>query len=190
MRYTIRQLDVFRCVAECLSYTGAAARLNLTQPAVFAQVKQLEEQIGQPLIERVGRRLIVTEAGRLVLASAGTVLAELARLDADLGSIGSLETGRLDLAVVSTAKYTLPWLIGPFSRAHPAIDIHLTVANRQEVIARFQAQLDDLYVMGAVPAEIEAAHLVLAPNEIVLVAAPDHPLAGAVQKGTLAEMAR
>lgn len=187
MRFTLRQLEVFRTVAECLSYTGAARRLNLTQPAVFAQVKQLEDQVGKPLIERVGRQLQVTEAGRLVLRSAESVAAELGRLDADLRAVDTLDAGRLDLAVVSTAKYTLPWLIGPFSRAHPGIDIRLTVANRSELIERFRRQRDDLYVMGAVPEALQAAHLVLAPNAIVPVAAPDHPLAG--RRGvTLAEL--
>jgi DNA-binding transcriptional LysR family regulator len=178
MHCTFRQLEVFRCVADCLSYTGAAARLNLTQPAVFAQVKQLEDQIGLPLIERIGRRLKVTEAGERVLGSAGAVLAELERLEADLRALGRLDVGRLDLAVVSTAKYTLPWLIGPFSRAHPGIDIRLTVTNREGLIARIRAQQDDLYVLGAVPAELGADHVRLAPNRIVLVAAPDHPLVG------------
>lgn len=188
MRYTLRQLQLFRTVAETLSYTAAAEALHLTQPAVFAQVRQLEAQLGQALIERVGRRLRVTEAGRLVLRSAEAMLAEVGRLDSDLGALRGLGAGRLDLAVVSTAKYTLPWLIGPFAKAHPGIDIRLTVGNRSELLERFRAQRDDLFVLGAVPPDLGADHLVLAENPLVVVAAPDHPLAG--RRGVaLAELA-
>lgn len=178
MRYTLRQLQVFQMVAGTLSYTAAAERLNLTQPAVFAQVKQLEDQVGHRLIERMGRRLRVTEAGELVLRSAGTILAEGARLDGAISAMQGLQAGRLDLAVVSTAKYTLPWLIGPFSKAYPGIDIRLTVGNRSELLERFAAQRDDLFVLGQVPPELEAEHFTLAANPIVVVAAPDHPLVG------------
>lgn len=176
MRYTLRQLQVFTSVAEHLSYTAAAEALHLTQPAVFAQVRQLESQIGEALIDRVGRQLVITEAGRLVLQSAASILAEVARLQAGVDALRGLSAGRLDLAVVSTAKYTLPRLIGPFSKAHPDIDIHLTVGNRRELLDRFASQQDDLYILGAVPAEIEAEHVTLSPNPIVVVAAPDHPL--------------
>lgn len=178
MRYTLRQLELFRTVARHLSYTAAAEALHLTQPAVFAQVRQLEDQAGQRLIERIGRRLQVTEAGRIVLRSAEAMLAEVERLDAALGALKGLGAGRLDLAVVSTAKYTLPWLIGPFSRDHPGIDIRLTVGNRSELLERFRAQQDDLFVLGAVPPDLDAEHLTLAPNPLVVVAAPGHPLAG------------
>lgn len=178
MRYTLRQLELFRTVARHLSYTAAAEALHLTQPAVFAQVRQLEDQAGQRLIERIGRRLQVTEAGRIVLRSAEAMLAEVERLDAALGALKGLGAGRLDLAVVSTAKYTLPWLIGPFSRDHPGIDIRLTVGNRSELLERFRAQQDDLFVLGAVPPDLDAEHLILAPNPLVVIAAPGHPLAG------------
>lgn len=188
MHYTLRQMEVFRAVAERLSYTGAAQALNLTQPAVFAQVKQLEQQVGQPLIERLGRGLRVTEAGQLVLHSAAVMLAEVGRLDAELAALNGLGAGRLELAVVSTAKYTLPWLIGPFSRDHPGIDIRLTVVNRSELLERFAAQRDDLFVMGAVPAGIGAEHFPLARNPIVVLAAPDHPLVGQIGV-TLARLA-
>lgn len=178
MRFTLRQLEVFRAVAAQLSYSGAASALNLTQPAVFAQVKQLEEHLGERLIERVGRRLRVTEAGLVVLRGAESVIAELRRVETEVAALAGLGSGRIDLAVVSTAKYILPDLIGPFSRAHPGIDIRLTVTNRSEIIARFRSQSDDLYVMGAVPPDLEAEAVRLAPNSIVLVAAPEHEMAG------------
>ena len=63
MRTSLRQFQIFDAVARDLSYTRAAEALHLTQPAVFTQVKQLEDQLGQPLIERIGKTLYLTEAG-------------------------------------------------------------------------------------------------------------------------------
>lgn len=177
MTYTLRQLQVFSAVAAARSYTLAAERLHLTQPAVFAQVRQLEAQIGQPLIVRVGRRMDLTEAGELVLQSAAAMLAEVSRLESDLRALAGLGIGRLDLAVVSTAKYILPALIGPFCRDHPGIDIRLTVCNRADLLDRLRAGRDDLCVLGAVPEDMPVDHVRLADNPIVIVAPPQHPLA-------------
>lgn len=178
MHYTLRQLEIFRVVAETLSYTAAAGQLNLTQPAVFAQVKQLEAQIGMALVARLGRRLELTEAGEAVLRAAHGIRANGEALRASLDDLQGLGRGRLDLAVVSTAKYMLPRMIGPFTRDHPGIDIRLVVANREALLERLAAGVDDLYILGAVPPDMSADHCGLAENPLVLVAPPDHPLVG------------
>ncbi|GIL00643.1 MAG: LysR family transcriptional regulator [Alphaproteobacteria bacterium] len=188
MRYTLRQLQIFRTVAETLSYTAAAGRLHLTQPAVFGQVRQLEAQLGQALIERLGRRLHLTEAGERAARGAASVLAAVERLDAEMAELKGLGGGRLHLAVVSTAKYMLPRLLGPFSAAHPGLDIRLTVGNRRELLERFSANLDDLYVLGALPDGLAAHSRPLAENPLIVIAPPDHPLA-AVRKIDLATLA-
>ncbi|MFN3312540.1 MAG: LysR family transcriptional regulator [Hyphomonas sp.] len=189
MRYTLRQLEIFRVVADMLSYTAAAERLHLTQPAVFAQVRALEAQTGAPLIARIGRRLELTDTGHAVLRTAIAIKAEAARLDQALAEIRGVISGRLDLAVVSTAKYVLPRLIGPFTRDHPGIDIRLTVGNRNLLLDRLSGGLDDLYILGAVPPDMDANHVVLSENPLVLIAPPDHPLAGQTDV-PLSEVAR
>ncbi len=178
MRLTLRQLDIFREVARTRSYTRAAEALHLTQPAVFAQVRQLEEHLQVPLIERIGKTLHLTQAGEAVLASARVVLDEIAALDMRLADIAGLRRGRLSLCIVSTAKYDIPLRLGPFARANPGIDISLSVGNREELLARFAANEDDLYILGTVPEGLDAEWRPYAENPLVLVAAPDHPLAG------------
>lgn len=177
MRYSLRQLQIFRAVAQDLSYTRAAEVLNLTQPAVFTQVRHLEEQIGSPLIERIGKRLYLTAAGVAVQAAARTVLQEIDRLDMELAELQGMVRGRLRLAVVSTAKYDIPPRLGVFCAAHPGIDVALTVTNREAVLARFAANEDDLYVLGTPPDHLGAEALRFAPNPLVLIAPPNHPLA-------------
>ncbi|KUJ85480.1 LysR family transcriptional regulator [Ruegeria marisrubri] len=178
MPVTLRQLDIFRTVARTGSYTRAAEELHLTQPAVFAQVRQLEEHLQTPLIERIGKMLHLTVAGETVLASARTILDEVASLEMRLADLKGLKRGRLALCIVSTAKYDIPGRLGPFSRANPGIDIALTVGNREELLARFAANEDDLYILGTVPETLQAEWRPYAANPLVVVAAPEHRLAG------------
>lgn len=187
MRYSLRQMQIFQEVARTLSYTRAAEALHLTQPAIFAQVRQLEDQVGFPLIERLGKQLFLTEAGQLVLAAAQSVLAEVDNMEMRLADLRGLARGRLRLAVVSTAKYDLPALIGRFSAAHPGIEVALTVGNRQELLARFAQNADDLYILGTPPEGLEAEAEVYAENPLVVIARPDHPLAG--RSVTVADLA-
>lgn len=177
MRVTLRQLQIFRAVARDASYTRAAEALNLTQPAVFTQVRQMEDTLGHVLIERIGKRLFLTEAGRTVLETAREVLEAIDRMDMHLADLGGLARGRLRIAAVSTAKYQVPGHLGAFCRRHPGIDVALTVGNREELLARFAANEDDLYILGTVPDDLDAEHRIFARNLLVLVAPPDHPLA-------------
>ncbi|MBZ4022678.1 LysR family transcriptional regulator [Rhodobacter sp. TJ_12] len=177
MRASLRQLQIFAAVARELSYTRAAEALNLTQPAVFTQVRSLEEQIGAALIERIGKQLYLTQAGEVVLASAREILGEMERMAARLAEVQGLSAGQLRLAAVSTAQYDAPALLGEFCRNHPGIEVALKVGNRGELLARFMANEDDLYILGTPPDEVEAEHFAFAKNPLVLVAPPDHPLA-------------
>ncbi|MEL0438674.1 LysR family transcriptional regulator [Phycobacter sp. K97] len=177
MRYSLRQLQIFQEVAQHLSYTRAAEMLHLTQPAVFAQVRQLEDQTGHKLIERKGKTLFLTEAGETVLLSAQRILGEAEDLDMRLTELRGLARGRLRLAVVSTAKYDIPARIGAYSKSYPGIDVALTVCNREEILSRFDQNADDLYVLGTPPHELEAEIERFAENPLVAIAPPDHPLA-------------
>lgn len=178
MPITLRQMELLREVAAQQSYTRAAEALHLTQPAVFAQLRKMEEQLQATLIERTGRALHLTAAGREVLATAQRVLDEMASLRMRLDALQGLLRGRLGLCVVSTAKYDIPARIGPFARAYPGIDIALSVGNREELLARFAASADDLYILGAVPETLDAEWHRYAENPLVVIAPPEHPLAG------------
>lgn len=177
MPASLRQLQIFREVARSLSYTRAAEALHLTQPAVFTQVRQLEDQLGSPLIERIGKRLYLTEAGEAVLGSAREVLGELERMEMRLADLRGLARGRLRLAAVSTAKYDVPGRLGDFCRRHPGIEVALFVGNREELLTRFAGNEDDLYILGTLPEGLEAEHFAFADNPLVAIAPAGHPLA-------------
>jgi LysR family transcriptional regulator, low CO2-responsive transcriptional regulator len=177
MQYSLRQLQIFKEVARHLSYTRAAEGLHLTQPAVFAQVRQLEGQIGHKLIDRLGKTLFLTEAGETVLTTAHAVLAEVENLDMRLAQMQGLARGRLRIAVVSTAKYDIPGRIGTFNTDFPGIEVALSVCNRRELLARFAENADDLYILGTPPDGLAAEVRRYAENPLIVIAPPDHPLA-------------
>lgn len=177
MHVSLRQLQIFEAVARSLSYTRAAEELHLTQPAVFTQIKQLEESVALPLLERIGKRLHLTDAGREVLATSRDMLGGLERLEMRLADMQGLKKGKLRIAIVTTAKYLIPRLLGEFCTRYPGIEAALTVTNREKLLARLADNVDDLVVLGAPPEHLDVVATPIAENPLVVVARHDHPLA-------------
>src|SRR3972149_298422 len=177
---TIHQLRVFLAVARHNSYTRAAEELRLTQPAVSAQVRELERTLDSTFFERVGRTIVQTEAGKELLAYAQkvTTLIDEARLVME--ELGELKRGRVAIAAVSTAgAYVLPSLLGAFRQRHSGISISLEVANRATVQRRLLHNEVDLIVMGRPPEGVPHVAEPFLSDELVVIAAPPHPLAKA-----------
>ncbi|MBN2906523.1 MAG: LysR family transcriptional regulator [Rhodobacteraceae bacterium] len=178
MPVSLRQLRVFQAVAHHASYTRAAEELNLTQPAVFAQVKLLEDRLGLPLMERIGKRIYLTDAGQVVVEGARDTLEGLDRMKMRLADMRGLREGRLRIAIVSTAQYFLPRLLGAFCTENPGIEVALTVTNRQAVLARLVGNEDDLCILGTPPEGLDVIATAIADNPLEIVARHDHPLVG------------
>jgi DNA-binding transcriptional LysR family regulator len=178
MHVTLRHLRVFEAVARHASVSRAAAELHLTQPAVSMQVKQLEQQVGMPLLEQIGRRLFLTDAGHELRSHARRIAAQMVELQSAMDQLRGLERGLLRLAVVSTANYFLPPLLADFSARHPGVRISLSVANREAVLAALVDNLTDLAVTGQPPDEVDVVAQHFMDNPLVVIAAPTHPLAG------------
>jgi len=174
---TLQQLRLFEAVARQQSFTAAAAELGLSQPAVSIQLRRLEENAGQALIEHIGRRFRLTPAGREVQAAAADVLARLRGLEIALEHLSDTVSGPLALSVVTTAKYFIPHLLGAFVAEHPAVVPRLTVTNRAQVIARLEDGEDDLVIMGRVPAGLDLEVHPFLETRLVVAAPPGHPLA-------------
>ncbi len=174
---TLRQLKVFHTLARELSVTRTAEALHLTPPAVSIQVKQLTEAVGQPLIEQIGRRIHLTAAGERVAAACRDLFERLEYLEQELAMLQGVEHGRVKVAIITTSKYFVPGLLGRFCTRHPHIDVSLYVGNRDQILERIRNNEDDLYILGRPPKELPVTAEVFADNPLVVVAAPDHPLA-------------
>jgi DNA-binding transcriptional LysR family regulator len=177
LHLTLRQLRVFEAVARHLNFSRAAETLYLSQPAVSMQIKQLEQNIGLPLLEMVGKRLHLTEAGRELLKYSRNILQQVQELDAVFGEMKGLEHGQLNIAVVSTANYFMPQLLAKFIQLHPRIHVSLSVANRDTVIRQLDENVADLAIMGMPPDGSDMVSKAFMPNPLVVIAAPDHQLA-------------
>lgn len=174
---TMRQLQIFEAIVRNGSFTRAAEELFLTQPTVSMQTKKLTDAFGLPLLTQIGRQVRPTEAGEIVYSTIREMFASLNNLDAALSEIQGLQRGRLRLAVVSTAKYLAPELLGKFNELYPNIELSLKVSNRDRVLERMSSHEDDLYIMGQVAHEFEDVEVYpFAPNPLVVVAPKGHAL--------------
>ncbi len=178
---TLRQFEIFLKVAEVGGIAQAAEQLYLTQPSVSIQVKNLAEAIGIPLYEVVGRRLSLTDAGLEVEKAAREIVDTLNRLNSTINDLKGLQSGTLRIAVDSSAKYFLPYLLGPFCRRYPGIDVSFKEGNRQNLLERLSNNQDDFYVFNHIPKEMDICNFEFLPNPLVVIASEDHPLAGASQ---------
>jgi DNA-binding transcriptional LysR family regulator len=174
---TLHQLKVFEAVARHNSFTRAAEELFLTQPTVSMQVKQLTKAVGMPLFDQVGKRLYLTQAGEELVKTCREVFEKLDQFEMTIADLKGLKQGRLRLAVITTAKYFVPRLLGPFCKRYPGIDVSLQVTNHEHILNRLGENLDDLYVMSQLPESIEVTYKRILDNPLVVLAPANHPLA-------------
>ena len=175
---TLHQLRIFLAVARHLSFARAAEALHLSPPTLSLQVKQLAETVGQPLFEQLGKKIYLTAAGQTLAEACQDIETRLKRLTEDLDALRGVEKGSVRLAILTTVKYTVPKLLGGFCAAHPGIDVAMLVGNRESLLQRLAANLDDLYIMGQPPEQMDVVCEAFADNPLVLVAPPQHALVG------------
>lgn len=174
---TFRLLEVIKAVADQGSISAAAEALHLTQPTVSMQLAKLADAAGGPLYEVIGRKLYLTELGWLVVTCAEEVLESVARLDTATAALAGLQRGRIKFGVVTTAKYFLPHLLGPFCQQYPEIEVELNVGNRQSMIERLKANRDDLYVFSHPPEGLDIVVEEFLENPLSIIAPKEHPWA-------------
>jgi DNA-binding transcriptional LysR family regulator len=175
-----RQLAAFCAVVERRSFSQAAERLGVTQPAVSLQIRSLEQRLGAQLLDRSGRRVEPTEADLRLYASAQKLLAQEEQLLRDVaGGDGGSLTGTLELgASTGPGGTVVPLLLCEFGGLHPDVRIRLTVSDTQSVVDRVA---DRELELGAVGAARRHRGVVFEPffrDELVLAVPPGHAFAG------------
>ena len=175
-----RQLAAFCAVVEKRSFSQAAERLGVTQPAISLQVRALEERVGRRLLDRSGRRVEPTEAGRTLYRSAQRMLHAEEQL---FDELAREETGELHgtLAIGASTgpgAHLVPLLLCEFPRAHPALRVSLSIFDTQTVIEQVADRELELGVVGALRRHRSLEFEPLALDEIVLAVPPGHRFAG------------
>ena len=176
MHTTFRQLRLFLALADTLSVTAAAKVMHVTQPTASMQLKELSDAVGMPLYEVVARKLYLTAAGKELAKTARAMSSEWESFEQYIDGLKGLTRGQLNVAIVSTAKYFVPRLLGSFCEQYPEIDIALQVLNRDGVVARLENNLDDLYIMSKPPQHLDLADEVFMSNPLHLIAPLAHRL--------------
>ena len=174
---TLHQLRVFEAAARHSSFTRAAEELFLTQPTISMQIKQLTKSVGIPLFEQVGKRLYLTEAGRELFSTCKEIFNTLAQFEMKVADLKGLKQGQLRLAVITTAKYFIPRLLGSFCQLYPGIEISLQVTNHEGILERMTSNQDDLYIMSQIPEHLDINYEAFLENPLVVLAPVNHPLA-------------
>jgi len=169
----LHQLEYFVAVAEEASFTRAAARVHVAQPGVSAQVRRLESELGQRLLDRSGRSVRLTEAGSAVLPFARAAMDELA----------GLVRGQVTVGMVSgCALPVLAELLASFHKQYPGVAISLTEDNSDRLLEMLRDGRLDLALIGSAGTEAEGtakiSTAVLIDEELVAAVPPGHPLAG------------
>jgi len=177
MNITFRQLQVFAAVARHLSFTQAAQELYLTQPAVSMQVKQLEEMVGLPLFEQLGKKIYLTRAGEEVFHYCRSIDQQLREFESVIEDLKGLKRGHLAISVASTANYLATRLLAAFAKENAGVSFSLDVTNRATLVRQLENNEKDLVIMGRPPEEMDLNTEAFMENPLVVIAAPDHPLA-------------
>ncbi len=175
---TLRQLEIFNALSLHMSITRTAEMLHLTPPAVSIQVKQLAQSAGQPLIEQVGKKLYLTDTGKIVSLACRDIFDRLEGLKQELAALQGLEKGSLRLAIITTAKYFAPKILGEFCKKHSGIEVSLFIGNRKSILKRLYNNQDDLYILGQPPENLKVKATAFATNHLVAIAYPNHHLVG------------
>ncbi len=177
MNITFRQMRLFLALADTGSVSRAARACHVTQPTGSMQLKEVSESAGVPLYEVISRRVHLTDAGKDLARTARSIADDWAAFEQRIDATKGLMRGKLRIAVVSTAQYFVPRLLGTFCARYPEIDISLEVLNRDGVVQRLRDNQDDLYIMSMPPADIALEDKVFMPNPLVVITANAHPLA-------------
>ncbi|WP_404339597.1 LysR family transcriptional regulator [Pseudoalteromonas mariniglutinosa] len=186
---SFRLLEVFMSVVKTSSVSETARRLHLTQPTVSLQIKRLQESIGEPLFFMKQQKLQITEAGLALFRTCQQVFGHFEDYQDFLAELRGGERGRCKIAMVNTAQYILPKLLGPYSNLHPHVELPLEIGNRAEVLSRFERGEDDIYVFSHPPTLEHAQAARFLQNPLEFIAPYDHPLANA-EHITLAELTK
>ncbi|WP_367278570.1 LysR substrate-binding domain-containing protein [Thiomonas sp.] len=173
---TLRQLRVFVAAARHMHFGKAAQELHLTPPAVSMHIRELEQQVGLPLFERHGKSVSLTLTAEYLLVYARRVLSTLKDAEDALARFRGLQSGRLTIGMVSSAKYFMPRLLAMFREEHPHIELRVVVANREQLAEQLQGSELDLAIMGRPPRELATRGEPFAAHPLGVVCAPDHPL--------------
>ncbi|WP_040247593.1 LysR family transcriptional regulator [Psychroserpens mesophilus] len=169
MHYTLHQLEIFLKVSQLKSVTKASEELFLTQPAVSIQLKKFQDQFEIPLFEVVGRKIYITEFGEEIALAAEKILSEVNAINYKALSFRGELSGKLKIAIVSTAKYVIPYFLTDFMSKHNGVALNMDVTNKSEVVKSLEENRVDFAMVSVIPEHLKLDRIELMENKLYLV---------------------
>ena len=175
----LNHLAIFHAVAQAGSMTLGAERLDISQPAVSKQVQELERVLGVHLFDRIGRRVHLSQAGEILADYARRLFALAYEAEIAMADVRAVGRGRLAIGASTTiGTYLLPGVVAEFWRRHPRVELLVRIENTEQVHRRLAGHELDLGLTEGLIEEEELEAEVFYQDELVMIAAPGHRLAG------------
>lgn len=186
----LHQLATFQVVAKHCSFVRAADELHFSQPAVSAQIHQLEQSLGVKLFDKIGRKTHLTQAGEELYIYSQKIFSLIDEALDTMQALSSPHSGRLSVGADTTVgTYVIPNLLGKFRNMYPKVEITLEVINPVPLVEELVNNRIDMAIMSKIPQDVPVFAAPFARNELVVVAPPTHRLAGC-ERIPFSELAR
>ncbi|MDW7674656.1 MAG: selenium metabolism-associated LysR family transcriptional regulator [Bacillota bacterium] len=167
----LKQLETFVTVVESKSFTKAAKKLFITQPAVSFQIKALEEELGIKLLDRLEQEICLTDGGKILFEEATTILSSYQEVITGIDKLKNLEVGSLKIgASTIPGEYIMPYILGDFVKEYPNIEVGLRIGSSKQVADWLRERAIDVGITGIAYKGNGLKSISFLEDELVLIA--------------------
>ena len=176
INYTLKQLYSFEAVRRLGGFTSASKELHVTQPAVYMQVHQLQQNIGAKLFDINGKKINPTFVGKKIYKTALETINRLENSKLEINQILNPDSGHLQIAVATTANSFISALLSKFKKEFPKMTFNIDVTNRIALLDNLKKKNADLVIMGEPPKDIPLISNAFMKNPLIAIAHPQNDL--------------
>jgi DNA-binding transcriptional LysR family regulator len=176
INYTLKQMYSYEAVIRLKSFTKASQELHITQPAVYMQIKQLQESLGSELISIQGKAIRPTFIGKKFYQTSLDIIDKLEQSKAEIEQTLDPEAGHLQIAVATTTNSFVSQILAKFKKQYPRMSFYLDVTNRESLLTKLSNSEVDLIIMGEPPTNMSLITQPFMENPLIAIAHPEHPL--------------
>ena len=176
INYTLKQLYSFEAVIRLGGFTSASKELHITQPAVYMQVHQLQQNIGAKLFDISGKKISPTFVGKKIYQTALETINRLENSKLEINQILNPDSGHLQIAVATTANSFISALLSKFKKEFPKMTFNIDVTNRLALLDNLKNKNTDLVIMGEPPKDIPLISNAFMKNPLIAIAHPQNDL--------------
>ena len=176
INYTLKQLYSFEAVVRLGGFTSASKELHITQPAVYMQVQQLQQNIGAKIFNINGKTITPTFIGKKIYETAVRAINVVENSKLEIDQSLNPDSGHLQIAVATTANSFVSRLLSRFKKEYPKMTFYIDVTNRHALLDNLKNNNADLVIMGEPPKNIPLISSAFMKNPLIAIAHPDNEL--------------